>query len=305
MKLIHPLTVTAYNILLALRPNQWTKNLVVLAAYIFALGDRNQALSHGSLAVIALACGIFCLLSSGVYLFNDILDREVDRQHPLKRFRPIASGAVSIHTAAALSATLTAASLAASFMLNQKLGMIASLYVGIQLAYTLWLKHVALVDIFVIASGFVLRAMAGGVVLHVTVSPWLLVCAFLLALFLALCKRRHEKYLMENTSGSRPSLDKYHVKLLDQLIAIVSSAAIVSYSIYTLWPETTRKFGTSLLCVTIPFVIFGIFRYLDLVYRKESGGRPEKVLLSDLPLIIDLFLYALTVFVVFTIARQV
>lgn len=293
---------TAFHIFRALRPNQWTKNLVVLAAFVFALGDQSQKLSVGAFAMAAVAFGLFCLVSSCVYLFNDIRDREADRQHPVKRFRPLASGAVSVHSAAILCVCLLVFGLISSFALNVRFGAVVSAYVIMQAAYTMWLKHVALVDVFVIATGFVLRAAAGGVVVQVAISPWLLLCAFLLALFLALCKRRHEKYLLENAAESRPSLDRYDVKLLDQLIAIVSASVIVCYSIYTLWPETTRKFHTSLLALTIPFVIFGIFRYLDLVYRKDAGGRPEKVLLSDLPLLTDLFLYALTVLCVFVLA---
>ncbi len=297
----HPLAASAFHLFRALRPNQWTKNLVVVAPFIFALGDQSQSLSAWSFGMAAVSCGLFCLLSSGIYLFNDILDRESDRLHPVKRFRPIASGAVSVPCAGVLSACLLAASLTCAFVLAPSFGAVAATYVVMQAAYTLWLKHIALVDVFVIAAGFVLRAVAGGVTLKITLSPWLLLCAFLLALFLGLCKRRHEKYLSDNPEESRPSLDQYHVKLLDQLIAIVSAAVIVCYSIYTLWPETTRKFGTSLLALTIPFVIFGIFRYLDLVYRKDAGGRPEKVLLTDLPLQADLLLYTATVVLVFTL----
>jgi 4-hydroxybenzoate polyprenyltransferase len=289
----------AFHVFRALRPNQWTKNIVVLAAFVFAFGDETQTLSAQSIKVASLAFGLFCLISSGVYLFNDIKDIESDRLHPIKKFRPLASGAISTLMAAFLSFILLAGGLAGAYFLSPPFGYIAATYVAMQIVYTLWIKHIALVDVFVIAFGFVLRAAAGGVILNVTVSPWLLICAFLLALFLALCKRRHEKLLTEDSGNHRPSLTDYDTKLLDQLIAVVSAATIVSYSIYTLWPETTRKFGTPLVSLTIPFVIFGIFRYLDLVYRKEAGGRPEKVLLSDVPLIIDLFLYTLTLGCIF------
>lgn len=298
-----PPLAMAYHTLRAMRPNQWTKNLVVLAAFVFAFGDRTQSISTLSFGVVGFTLGLFCLVSSGIYLFNDIHDIDADRQHPLKRFRPLAAGNISIPLAGTLSLVLLAGGLTSAFLLSAPLGGVVATYVAMQLAYTLWLKHVALVDVFVIAGGFVLRAAAGGVVLNVTVSPWLLICAFLLALFLALCKRRHEKCLTETSGEYRPSLDNYDPKLLDQLIAVVSAATIVSYSIYTLWPETTRKFGTSLLSLTIPFVIFGIFRYLDLVYRKEAGGRPEKVLLDDVPLLVDLLAYAITILTVFIISR--
>jgi 4-hydroxybenzoate polyprenyltransferase len=299
----NPALATAYHTLRAMRPNHWTKNLVVLAAFVFALGDRTQPDSSLPFALVAFAFVLFCLVSSGIYLFNDIRDIAADRQHPLKRFRPLASGAISTPLAGMLSIILLAVGLLGAFLISKPLGGIIAAYVAMQIAYTLWLKHVALVDVFVIAGGFVLRAAAGGVVINVTLSPWLLICAFLLALFLALCKRRHEKCLTETSGDYRPSLDNYDAKLLDQLIAVVSAATIVSYSIYTLWPDTTRKFGTPLLSLSIPFVIFGIFRYLDLVYRKEAGGRPEKVLLDDIPLLIDLLAYALTILGVFVFAR--
>lgn len=288
------------DILRALRPNQWTKNLVVPAAFFFAFGDQTQTLTRLALYQILAATALFCLASSGIYLMNDIRDLAADQVHPTKRFRPIAAGRVSIPLAATLSAVLLAGSLAASFSLAPLFALAVGAYIAMQVVYTFWLKHLALVDVFVIALGFVLRAAAGGLAIHVPISPWLLVCAFLLALFLALCKRRHEKLLLEgNADSHRASLEHYDPKLLDQLIAIVSAATIVSYSIYTLSPETVHKFGTSLLSATIPFVIFGIFRYLDLVYRKEGGGRPEKTLLTDRVLIADLALYGLCVLCVF------
>lgn len=297
----HPEEILASSreILRAVRPNQWTKNLAVFAALVFAFGDRTQSLAAGALLRVVETFLIFCATSSAIYLLNDIADRERDRAHPLKRHRPIAAGTVSVHAAAVLAVVLSGTAVLAAVTLSRPLAIIILAYLCLQVAYSLLLKHAALVDVIVIAFGFVFRAAAGGVVLHVTISAWFLLCAFLLALFLALCKRRHEKNLMDSSADSRPSLHRYEMKLLDQLIAIVSAAVIVCYSIYTLWPDTTRKFGTSGLALTIPFVIFGIFRYLDLVYRKEGGGRPEKVLLSDLPLLANLFLYGLTVLGVF------
>lgn len=291
-------------ILRALRVNQWTKNLVVLAAFFFAFGDKTQSVSLDLFIRVGEACVLFCLASSGIYLINDIRDRAADSLHPVKRFRPIASGQLPVFQAAVISVFLLAASLLGSLWLSRPFALIVGSYILLQIIYTLWLKHVALVDVFIIAIGFVMRAAAGGVVVAVVVSPWLLLCAFLLALFLALCKRRHEKRLMEEDNAlHRPSLEQYDQKLLDQLIAIVSAATIVSYSIYTLWPDTQLKFHTPLLSLTIPLVIFGIFRYLDLVYRKEGGGRPEKTLLTDGPLLIDLALYGLTVLGIFVFSR--
>jgi len=241
------------------------------------------------------------MVSSGIYVLNDIRDREADRNHPTKKLRPIASGTVSVPQAWAVACLLLLGGLAGSWLLSCSFALVAGSYVAIQLVYTLWLKQIALVDILVIASGFVLRAIAGAVLFEdVTISPWLLLCTFLLALFLASCKRRQEKIsLNEMTGEHRPSLRKYDEQLLDQLIAICSSATIVAYAIYTLWPGTVRKFGTAGLGFTIPFVVFGIFRYLDLAYRHNKGDRPEKVLLGDIPLLVNLFLYGVSLIVVF------
>jgi 4-hydroxybenzoate polyprenyltransferase len=288
----------------ALRVNQWTKNLVVLAAFFFAVGDRTQSVSMALFVRVGMACALFCIASSGIYLINDIRDRAADALHPIKRFRPIASGKVPVVPAGIFSAVLLATGVLGALWLSPRFALIVGGYVVLQIIYTLWLKHVALVDVFVIAIGFVLRAVGGGVVVEVAVSPWLLLCAFLLALFLALCKRRHEKLLLEeDESLHRPSLEQYDQKLLDQLIAIVSATTIAAYSIYTLAPNTELKFHTQMLSLTIPLVMFGIFRYLDLVYRKDGGGRPEKTLLSDGPLLIDLVLYGLTVLGVFAFSR--
>jgi len=289
----------------AMRPYQWTKNGVVFAAFIFALGDKQQHLSKASLNHALLAAIFFCLMSSAIYLINDIRDRNNDRQHPTKRFRPIAAGTVPLCGASILSLSLIILSLTGSYLLNIQLFAVICTYFIMQLVYTFGLKRVALVDIFVISAGFVLRALAGAVVLHVVISPWLLLCTMLLALFLALCKRRHEKnelgHMPEHT---RASLTQYNVKLLDQLISIVSSAVIVCYALYTLWPDTVAKYGTSRLGFTIPFVIFGLFRYLDLVYRHEKGDRPEKILLTDIPLILNLLAYGVTVLAILLIFRH-
>lgn len=287
----------------ALRIHQWTKNGVVFAAFIFALGDKNQNLSVSSLYGVLLAALCFCFLSSSVYLINDVCDRHADRQHPTKRFRPIAAGKVSVWSAILYALILGCIALGTAFMISSKLWAVLMIYLIMQLMYTYGLKRIALVDIFVIAAGFVLRAMAGAVVLKVAISPWLLLCTMLLALFLALCKRRHEKSEMD-TAKTRHSLDGYNVKLLDQLISIVSAAVIVCYALYTLWPDTVDKYGTTYLGFTIPFVIFGLFRYLDLVYRHEKGDRPEKILLTDLPLILDLIAYGATVLVVFVFFKS-
>jgi 4-hydroxybenzoate polyprenyltransferase len=291
----------------ALRPNQWTKNLIVLAACGFALGDRQQQVDVRIVFAAVQAALAFCLLSSGIYLVNDVRDRALDRAHPTKRFRPIAAGEMPVAAALGLAAALLLAGLAWSALLAGPLLVIAGAYVLMQFVYTLGLKRVALLDVFVIAGGFVLRALAGGAAVHVPLSPWLVLCTMLLALFLALCKRRHEKIMLGRAEQTDPltrhSLAHYDERLLDQLIAIVSGATLVCYALYTLWPDTVRKFGTDRLVYTVPFVIFGLFRYLDLVYRHERGDRPEHLLLSDWPLLLDIALYGATVLTLLWYAR--
>jgi 4-hydroxybenzoate polyprenyltransferase len=293
-------------LLQSLRPAQWTKNLVVMAAFFFALGDRNQNLrlgwNEGGIALLATL--LFCLVSSGIYIFNDIVDRDRDRHHPEKKNRPIAAGRIPLSLAYFLVLGLLSIGLAGALLLQPGFGGIIAAYIGLQILYSLALKKIALVDTLVIAAGFVLRAMGGAIALAVTISPWLLLCAFLLALFLGLCKRRSELILLdEHADAHRPSLSQYDRPLLDQLIAIVSASVIVTYSVYTLWPETVAKFGTHGLALTIPFTLFGIFRYLDLVYRHQKGGKPEWVLLGDIPLICDIVLYTATLMAIFKFGR--
>ena len=278
---------------------QWTKNIIIFAAFVFALGDPSQHIGIAELIRTVLATGLFCLLSSAVYLINDAKDVEADRLHPKKRFRPIAAGEVSITGAIALAIILLTGTLIGFYLIATKLFLVAFGYLVLQIAYTFGLKRIALADLFGIAGGFVLRALAGAVAINLPISPWLLLCTMLLAIFLALCKRRHEKIIVADSGlATRANLEKYDKKLLDQLISIVSSAVIVCYALYTLWPDTVAKFGTTNLAFTIPFVIFGIFRYLDLVYRHEKGERPEKILLTDVPIICCVVLYGLTVMLI-------
>lgn len=288
----------------AMRPKQWTKNAVVLAAFVFALGDRQQGVAWPAIWSAVAAALLFCLASSAVYLLNDVRDLPQDRVHPKKRFRPIAAGELPVTAALGMAAVLLFASLQGAWLVSRELALVIGGYVLLQVVYTLVLKKIALVDIFVIAAGFVLRALAGAVAVRATISPWLLLCTLLLALFLALCKRRHEKVVLSDFGGeTRQSLGQYDERLLDQLIAIVSAATLVCYALYTLWPDTVDKFGTAKLGLTIPFVIFGLFRYLDIVYRHEKGDRPEQILLTDAPLLVDLALYGLTVLAVLLYGR--
>jgi len=284
----------------ALRPQQWTKNALVGAAFFFAYWDRMRAvpLTLRDLDRVIPAVVLFSIVSSGVYVFNDLRDRESDRHHPVKSKRPIASGRISPIAALALGWMLLVGGLLGAYFLSAPFSVVLCSYVLMQLAYTMFLKQIALLDTMIIAAGFVLRAISGAVVLRdVTISPWLLLCTFLLAMFLALCKRRHEKLLsgVDEPEVHRRNLMHYDAHLLDLLIAIIAATTIVCYALYTLWPDTEAKFGTSALGFTIPFVIFGLFRYMDLVYRHSEGGRPEKILLTDLPILINIVLYGLTV----------
>lgn len=283
-----------------LRPRQWTKNLVVLAAFIFALGDKQQQLSLSLAGLAISAMVLFAITSSGVYIWNDICDIEYDRAHPHKKRRPVAMGRIALPAAGSLAGVCLTVGLLGAWLIAPRLGMTVAAYIGLQAAYTLYLKQLPLVDTFVIAFGFVLRAVAGAYAINVIISPWLLICTFVMALFLALCKRRQEKRLMAAWPQelSRPSLAASDERLLDQLIAITAGAVIIAYAVYTQWPDTLAKFQTSYLSLTIPFVIFGIFRYLYLVYHHEKGEQPESILLTDLPLLADMLLFALSVVVI-------
>ncbi|HQF21437.1 MAG TPA: decaprenyl-phosphate phosphoribosyltransferase [Kiritimatiellia bacterium] len=277
-----------------LRAKHWTKNAVVLAAFVFAYGDQQQSLTLFTAWKAILAAVAFSLLSSAVYIFNDLRDAPQDRLHPIKCRRPIAAGTVQPLPAAALALGLLVAALWGAWRIEPALLLVLGSYLLLQVVYTLGLKRVPLVDVLVISVGFVLRALAGGVAIRVPISPWLLVCTMMLALFLALCKRRHEKVNLAGR-GTRDALDGYDERLLDLLITMTGTAALVCYALYTLWPETVHKFGTPWLAATIPFVVFGLFRYMDLVYRQEKGDRPEQLLLTDWPLMLDVALYGLAV----------
>jgi 4-hydroxybenzoate polyprenyltransferase len=291
----------------ALRPAQWLKNGVVPAALFFAWRDSSQGIDiHNPDVFIAvgLAVACFCLISSAIYLINDIKDVEADRAHPIKALRPIASGELSSHKALLMAIALLITGGALSLRLPALFTWIISGYALMQCIYTFGLKRIPYVDVFIIAIGFVFRAVAGAVAISVRISPWLLLCTFLLALFLALCKRRHEKGLFEEKdTRHRQALTGYTRQLLDSQIAITAAATIVCYSIYTLAPETVHRFGTQYLGMTIPFVVFGVFRYLALVYTHDEGGRPEKVMLTDKTLIITVLCYIGTALIILLTAH--
>jgi 4-hydroxybenzoate polyprenyltransferase len=227
-----------------------------------------------------------------LYIFNDIRDLEEDKKHPLKSQRPLASGRISPKTAWAEWVVLLGLSLTGAFFLGQDVFLIAFFYLVLQIAYSYYLKHVVILDVFVIAGGFILRVVAGGLAIDVSISHWLLICTLLLALFLAMSKRRHELILLEDgASGHRPILQEYSPYLLDQMIAVVTASTVIAYCLYTISRETVTKFGTDELIYTVPFVIYGIFRYLYLVHQKSGGGTPEYLLLRDKPLLLDILLW--------------
>ena len=283
------------SLVLSLRPSQWTKNLIVFGA----LGLSQRLLDVDAVLVSCAAFAIFCVLSGVVYLLNDIADREADRQHPLKRFRPIASGALPVPVAIGWALGLGLGGLAAAFWLRPIFGVVATSYVLLLALYSWQLKHIVILDVLTIAIGFVMRAAAGAVAIAVPISHWLYVLTILLALFLALSKRRHELVLLANGATShRRILAEYSPYLLDQMIAVVSASTIVAYAFYTVSPETVQKFGTDRLMLTLPFPLYGIFRYLYLVHLKEGGGSPADMLLTDRPLLLCVALWTVAVAII-------
>jgi len=284
----------------SLRPRQWIKNLFVFAGLVFS---RN-AFEPSLLILSCLAFLLFCLLSGGVYLVNDVLDYDRDRLHPQKRHRPIASGRLPRRLGAVVGAGLLVVGLAAASVVGQSFGLVALGYVALLTVYSLALKNVVILDVLIIAVGFVLRAVAGVVVIGVEISSWLLICTILLALFLALGKRRHELLALPvNPADHRPILSEYTPQLLDQMVAVVTASTVTAYALYTLSTETVEKFDTRWLPLTIPFVLYGIFRYLYLLYRRELGGNPSELFLTDRPLLLNLCLWALAVLAILYFPR--
>lgn len=276
-----------YAFIRSLRPAQWTKNFFVFAGIIFSL----KFFEINFLIKVIYAFVVFCLASSAIYLINDIKDIEGDKRHPQKKFRPIASGQISIPAALILALALLAGSIYWSFLLDLSFALVILTYLILMLLYTFLLREMVILDVFSIAAGFVLRALAGAVVIRVEFSPWLMICTVLLSLFIALGKRRHELVSLEEAVEHRKILDEYNPKLLDQLISAVAGSTVMAYALYTLWPGTIAKFGTVNLVYSVPFVLYGIFRYLYLIYKREEGGRPEKILVTDLPLIFSIILW--------------
>jgi len=270
-------------IVVSMRPRQWVKNVFVFAGLIFA-----QRLFTSSAWIALAAFAIFCGLSGAIYLINDVADRERDQLDPRKRTRPVAAGRLSAGAALAAAVVLAVGGLACAAILSRAFLMTALAYVVLLVAYSAWLKHIVIVDVIVVAGGFVLRAVAGAVVIDVAMSGWLLICTILLALFLTLGKRRYEYVALDQDAvRHRPILAEYSPALLDQMIAVVTASTVTAYALYTMSPETVAKFHTHLLPATLPFVLYGIFRYLYLIYQRRLGGNPSELLLADRALVIN------------------
>ncbi len=277
-----------------LRPQQWTKNLLVLAPLLFA--DQFSLPRQCLRALLMFAA--FCLISSATYVMNDLVDRKADQAHPRKRNRPIASGAVAPRTAVAIAVLLLVAGLALGWSATRLALACALGYVILQAAYTTFLKQVVILDVMAIAAGFVLRAVAGAFAIEVVISPWLLICTILLSLFLALSKRRSELLASDRPAAHRQVLGEYNLAFLDQLIAIVTSCTVLAYVLYTYSEQTMQKFPSHLMPLTLPFVLYGVFRYLYLIYRRSEGGEPEILLIKDLPLLVSIVLWGAAVAVI-------
>jgi 4-hydroxybenzoate polyprenyltransferase len=271
------------------RPRQWTKNLVVFAGLLFSANLLHLDLLFRTVQAFL----VFCLAASAVYVFNDLYDRESDRHHPVKSKRPLAAGSIPVETASLAAALALALALGWAFWLARDLGLAVTAYVLLNLAYTLGLKRVVILDVFVISSGFVLRAAGGALAIAVTISPWLLVVASLLSLFLGFAKRRHELVSLGAAATlHRPSLEEYSAPLLDQFLNVLAAATIIGYSLYAFTSSTAQQYHN--LMLTVPFVIYGVLRYLFLVAQRNLGGSPELVLLKDPPMLTTILLWAAT-----------
>jgi 4-hydroxybenzoate polyprenyltransferase len=276
----------------SLRPEQWTKNLLLFAGLIFG----GRLLEPAAVASSVGGFLVFCALASAMYLVNDICDRDADQRHPIKRQRPIASGAVSVSAAAAAAATLVGGALIGAWFIGPSFAAISVAYAALLLLYSTRLKHIVILDVLVIAGGFVLRAVAGAAAVEVPIGSWLVTCTTLLALFLALSKRRHELVLLGGDAiDHRRSLEEYSPYLLDQMIAVVTASTLIAYTMFATSAETAQRLGTQHLGYTVPFVLYGIFRYLYLVHQKRGGGSPAAMLLTDGALLACVVLWAVAV----------
>ncbi|HEX6791622.1 MAG TPA: decaprenyl-phosphate phosphoribosyltransferase [Candidatus Krumholzibacteria bacterium] len=277
-----------YYIFASMRPHQWTKNLVVFAGLIFSRNFREQELLFRSIEAFVA----FCVLSGVIYIVNDIADIEKDRLHPTKKNRPLPSGALPVPVAFVAAMAGVTVGLFLAWRLGSGFLTVACIFCALNLLYSFALKRVVLLDVVSISLSFVLRAIAGVEALRdvdpaIAISPWLLICTLFLSLFLAFCKRRYELIFLENATDHRASLQEYSPILLDQLVGITAGGSVLAYTIYTIWPETVEKFGTTNLVYTVPLVLIGVMRYLYLVYNKQKGGSPSDLLLRERFLLVD------------------
>ncbi len=274
----------------SMRIKQWTKNLLVFAALLFSSKDATPTQIADSVAAFTL----FCLMSSSVYLLNDFVDRKTDGLNPEKCHRPMVTGQLSPYTGLSGCVVLAALTVACGFKLNSGFGALLLAYLINNLVYSFKLKQVVIMDVMSIALGFVLRAVGGGIAIHVKMTPWFLLCTLLLALFLAIGKRRYELgLLVDDAVQHRQVLKQYSTQLLDQLNSIVATAAIMSYALYTFTSGKPIE-----MMLTIPLVIYGIFRYLYIIHMRNQGGSPAKILVSDKPILLTVILYGFSVFVI-------
>ena len=278
-------------VLHSMRPKQWIKNLFVFAPILFSMSIFHS----GQVLRACLAFLLFCLLSGATYLFNDMIDRREDQNHPIKKQRPVAAGLLPIKTAAAFTMMIMAVTFLGAWAADSGFFWTLAVYALMNLAYTLWLKSVVILDVMLIAMGFVLRVVAGGQINDIPLSPWILLITFLLSIFLALVKRRQEMVRFRQSDPDLPAfratLNQYNLPLLDQLISLSTATTLISYFMYVLNPGVKGKFHTDLLILTIPFVVFGIFRYLYLAYVNERGESPEEVVITDLPFVVNALLW--------------
>lgn len=283
------------NLLISMRLPHWIKNSFIFAAIIFS----KKIFILPDFTRVFIAFIFFSIISSAGYIINDLVDLSEDKKHPRKSKRPIASGSLPPKTAIITAMALITIALLCGFILNINLGIVLLLYFILELIYSFFLKHKVILDIFGIATFFILRVLAGGVVIQTEISNWLLICTGLIALFLGFSKRRHELVLLgEDAHKHRKVLTEYSPYFLDQMIGVVTASTLVAYILYTLSAETVEKFGTDKLIFTIPFVLYGIFRYLYLVHQKEKGGSPTKLLLTDPPLLINATLWILSAIII-------
>ncbi|HHT9146228.1 MAG: decaprenyl-phosphate phosphoribosyltransferase [Candidatus Brocadiaceae bacterium] len=278
-------------VLLSMRPEQWIKNFFVFTALLFSKNLLNP--SKDIEAIIGFI--IFCMITGCAYMINDLVDLEKDKLHPAKSRRPLASGKLKKNSAVKIIVLVCLASLFFAFYMNILFGIIVLAYFLLNIGYSIYLKNIVIIDVVSIAAGFVFRVLGGAVIISVVASQWLILCTILLSLFLGFSKRRHELILLEdNATSHRKVLEHYSPYFLDQMIAVVTASTLICYALYTMSKDTIEKLGTSKLIYTIPFVLYGIFRYLYLVHQKEEGGSPTEIMFTDKPMIINICLWVIS-----------